>query len=201
MSIAVIAGLGNPGQEYRETRHNIGYEIVDLLARQLAGVWCRELRFEAEIAPVVWGERKLLLAKPLTFMNASGRSLAALLRYHKLGCESALVLYDDCTLELGRPKLSIRGSSGGHNGVADLLEKIGPGFLRYRVGIGAKPVKEMDLADYVLSRFKPAERKILDEKMPTYIDHLKRIIDKDIETAFNIINQRKPTTHERSHNE
>ena len=201
MSIAVIAGLGNPGQKYRDTRHNIGFDVVDQLAVKLVGEWRSEARFEAELATVQAGERKLLLVKPQTYMNDSGRALGAVLRYHKLETESLLVIYDDLTLDLGRAKLSVNGSAGGHNGIADLLGQLGSGFVRYRIGIGAKPIKEMDLADYVLSRFKPAEREILTGRMPGYLDHLRLIIDKDIETAFNIINQRTPTTHERSHNE
>jgi len=200
MSIAVIAGLGNPGPKYRNTRHNIGFDIVDRLAAQLKGSWRAEARFEAETATVEFEERKLLLVKPQTYMNDSGRSLGAVLRYHKLEADSLLVIYDDLTLDLGRPKLSASGSAGGHNGIADLLDRIGPGFVRYRVGIGAKPIKEMDLADYVLSQFKPAEREILSDRMPDYLDHIRLIIDKGIETAFNIINQRTSTTHERSHN-
>ncbi|HKK19721.1 MAG TPA: aminoacyl-tRNA hydrolase [Opitutales bacterium] len=199
MSIAVIAGLGNPGPKYRNTRHNIGFDIVDRLAAQLKGSWRAEARFEAETATVEFEERKLLLVKPQTYMNDSGRSLGAVLRYHKLEADSLLVIYDDLTLDLGRPKLSASGSAGGHNGIADLLDRIGPGFVRYRVGIGAKPIKEMDLADYVLSQFKPAEREILSDRMPDYLDHIRLIIDKGIETAFNIINQRTSTTHERSH--
>lgn len=194
MSIAVIAGLGNPGQKYRNTRHNIGFDLLDQLASKLGASWRHEARFEAELALVQDGPRKLLLVKPQTFMNDSGRSLGAVLRYRKLGPEALLVVYDDLTLDLARTKLSLSGSSGGHNGIADLLEKVGPGFLRYRVGIGAKPSKEMDLADYVLSPFKPAERQLLTERMPEYLDQIGLIVDKDIQTAFNIINQRIPTT-------
>lgn len=193
MSIAVIAGLGNPGQTYRNTRHNIGFDLVDRLASQLGGTWRAEARFQSETATVRAGEHKLLLVKPQTYMNGSGRSLAAVLRYHKFAPESLLVAYDDLTLDLGRAKLSVNGSSGGHNGIADLLERVGPGFARYRIGIGAKPVKEMDLADYVLSQFKPAEREIISNRMPDYLDHIRLIIDKGIETAFNNINQRIAT--------
>lgn len=201
MSIAVIAGLGNPGLKYRNTRHNIGFDVVGQLALKLGGEWRSEARFEAELATVQVEDRKLILVKPQTYMNDSGRALGAVLRYYKFETDALLVIYDDLTLELGRAKLSVKGSAGGHNGIADLLEKIGTGFVRYRIGIGAKPVKEMDLADYVLSQFKPAEREILAGRMPCYLDHIRLIIDKDMETAFNIINQRTPTTHERSHNE
>ena len=200
MSIAVIAGLGNPGQIYRNTRHNIGFDVVKRLAVELKSDWRAEGRFEAKVATAQLGAHKLLLVKPQTFMNDSGRSLAAVLRYFRFGPGSLLVSYDDLTLDLGRAKLSVNGSAGGHNGIANLLEHIGPGFARYRIGIGAKPHKEMDLADYVLSQFKPAEREILSNRMPDYTNHLRLIIDKGVETAFNTINQRINTTHERSHN-
>ena len=131
MSIAVIAGLGNPGSRYRNTRHNVGFALVEKLAAKLDVEWKTESRFEADIATVSYGERKLLLVKPQTFMNASGRSLGAILRYRKLTPQSLVVVYDDITLELGRPKLSLNGSAGGHNGIRDLLAQVGPGFLRY----------------------------------------------------------------------
>lgn len=199
MSIAVIAGLGNPGAKYRNTRHNIGFDLVDRLAKEHGGIWQTEARFEADLATVHVCGQKLLLLKPLTYMNDSGRSVGAVLRYYKFDAESLLVTYDDLTLELGRPKLSVSGSAGGHNGIADLLNKVGSGFVRYRLGIGARPNKEMDLADYVLSQFKPDERTRLAECMPVYLDHIRLIIDKDLQTAFNIINQRTTTSHERSH--
>lgn len=201
MSIAVIAGLGNPGQKYRNTRHNIGFDVLNRLVAELGGSWRTEARFEAEISTVVYGAHKLLLVKPLTYMNDSGRSLGAVLRYHKFLPEAMLVIYDDLTLDLARAKLSVKGSAGGHNGIANLLESVGPGFIRYRIGIGSKPHKEMDLADYVLSEFKPAERQLLTERMPDYLDQIRLIVDKGIETAFNIINQRTPTSHERSQNQ
>lgn len=190
MSIAVIAGLGNPGSKYRNTRHNIGFVLVEKLASKLGAVWKTEARFEAEIAIVSYEERKLLLVKPQTFMNASGRSLGAILRYRKLPTSALAVIYDDITLEFGRPKLSLGGSAGGHNGVTDLLAQIGPGFLRYRIGVGAKPHKDMDLAEYVLSQFSKGEQQLLTDQSPNYLEHLKLIIEKDPEQAMNFINQR-----------
>lgn len=190
MSIAVIAGLGNPGLKYRNTRHNIGFDVVDRLAAREGASWKADARLEAEVAAVVHGDRKLMLVKPQTFMNASGRSLGAVLRYRKLPAESMLVIYDDITLDLARPKLSHSGSAGGHNGISDLLDQVGKGFLRYRIGIGAKPHKAMDLADYVLSKFTADEQQLLADRMPTYLDHLALVIDKGVETAMNTINQR-----------
>lgn len=190
MSIAVIAGLGNPGLKYRNTRHNIGFAVVDQIAARAGAIWKIEARLDAEVAAVPRENGKLMLVKPRTFMNDSGRSLAAVLRYRKLASESLLVVYDDITLDLGRSKLSLQGSAGGHNGISDLLERLGAGFARYRVGIGAKPHKAMDLADYVLSQFSKDEQSLLAEQMPTYIEQIAMILDQGIEPAMNIINQR-----------
>lgn len=193
MSITVIAGLGNPGLKYRNTRHNIGFAVVDKLASKLGGVWKHEAKFEADIAIVTYDGRKLMLVKPQTFMNASGRALGAILRYRKLDVSSLLVVYDDITLDLARVKLSLNGSHGGHNGISDLLEQVGAGFLRYRIGVGAKPHKEMDLADYVLSQFTQNEQLILADLMPKSIEHIRLVIDKGAEPAMNFINQRTAT--------
>lgn len=200
MSIAVIAGLGNPGQKYRKTRHNIGFDLVDHLAASLSATWKHVARYEAEVTEVQLGSHKCLLAKPQTFMNDSGRSLGAILRYYKLKASSLLVIHDDITLDIGRVKLRVQGGDGGHNGVHDLLERVGPGFVRYRIGVGAKPEKEMDLADYVLSQFSPDEGRIFERQFPAYKQHLRLIIDKGIEPALNIINQSTSTTHERNNN-
>ena len=194
MSIAVIAGLGNPGPKYRNSRHNIGFDVVDALAIQASSgssvSWKKDSRFEAEVTEVTLADRPVLLIKPQTFMNASGRSISAVMRYRKLKPEEVLVLYDDITLDLARTKLSCTGSAGGHNGITDLIERIGSGFTRYRIGVGAKPNKEMDLADYVLSRFSAEEQKLLDSRMPDYIEQIALVVDKGIEPAMNIINQR-----------
>jgi PTH1 family peptidyl-tRNA hydrolase len=198
MPIAVIAGLGNPGSKYRNTRHNIGYALVDQLAARYAATWKYEARFEAEVAVIQHDERKLMLLKPQTFMNASGRSLGTVLRYRKLSVESMLVIYDDLNLDLGRIKLSINGSAGGHNGIADMLTQIGTGFARFRVGIGAKPHKEMDLADYVLSKFSKDEQAILSDQNPIFLDQIHLILNEGIESSMNTINQRIATPHERN---
>ncbi len=198
MSIAVIVGLGNPGPKYRNTRHNIGFSLVDQLAAKCGATWKHEARFEAEVAMMPHNERKLMLLKPQTFMNQSGRSLGAALRYRNLPPESSLVIYDDLTLELGRTKLSVNGSAGGHNGIADLLEQVGPGFARYRVGIGAKPHKAMDLADYVLSRFTQDEQSLLADRAAFFIEQIYLILNEGLEPAMNTINQRKAIPHERN---
>jgi PTH1 family peptidyl-tRNA hydrolase len=196
MPIAVIAGLGNPGSKYRNTRHNIGYALVDQLATNYGATWKHEARFEAEVAVIQYEECKLMLLKPQTFMNASGRSLGTVLRYRKLPAESMLVIYDDLTLDLGRIKLSVNGSAGGHNGIADILTQVGTGFARFRVGIGAKPHKEMDLADYVLSKFSKDELSILADRSSIFLDQIHLILNEGIESSMKTINQRTATSHE-----
>jgi PTH1 family peptidyl-tRNA hydrolase len=198
MPIAVIAGLGNPGSKYRNTRHNIGYTLVDQLAAKYGATWKHEARFEAEVAVIQHDEHKLMLLKPQTFMNASGRSLGTVLRYRKLSAESMLVIYDDLTLDLGRIKLSVNGSAGGHNGIADMLTQVGTGFARFRVGIGAKPHKEMDLADYVLSKFSKDELSILADRSSIFLDQIHLILNEGIESSMKTINQRIATPHERN---
>lgn len=198
MPIAVIAGLGNPGSKYRNTRHNIGFSLVDQLAVKYDAAWKHEARFEAEVAEIQHGERKLMLLKPQTFMNASGRSIGTVLRYRKLSAESLLVIYDDLTLDLGRIKLSVNGSAGGHNAIADMITQVGTGFARYRVGIGAKPHKEMDLADYVLSKFSKDELSILADRSSIFLDQIHLILNEGIESSMKTINQRIATPHERN---
>ncbi len=198
MSIAVIAGLGNPGSAYRNTRHNIGFDLIDHIAAKYSVTWKNSVRFEAETALLETDNLKLMLIKPSSFINHSGRSIGAVLRYLKLSPESLLVIYDDLTLELGRTKLSISGSSGGHNGIENLLAQVGQGFARYRIGIGAKPQKDMDLADYVLSKFTKNEQTILADCRTTYIDQLFLILNDGLVAAMNTINQIKSTPHERN---
>ena len=196
MSISVIAGLGNPGSGYRNTRHNIGFDLIDHIAEQHNVAWKANALFEAQTAFVQLEKRKIMLLKPTTFMNHSGKSISATLRYLKLSRKSLLVIHDDLTLELGRSKLSISGSSGGHNGIENLLMQVGDGFARYRIGIGSKQNKEMNLADYVLSKFNKNEQTTLAGYLTTYIDHFNLILNNGLVVAMNSINQRKSTLHE-----
>src|SRR3972149_2102845 len=179
MSISIVAGLGNPGRAYAKTRHNAGFAVIDAFAGRHDLAWKTSARFSAQIArwdrapDVTW-----LLAKPTTFMNDSGRALRALADFHQVSGSAIIVIYDDLAIELGRIKVSQRGSAGGHNGVASLLEHFGGGFLRYRIGIGPKSPPEMDLKDFVLGRFTPDEQTLFNLNLPTYADGLALLIDR-----------------------
>jgi len=193
MSIALVAGLGNPGREYAPTRHNLGWSVVESLARKHGLAWKVQAaqRVETarwEIAPgrVCW------LAKPLSFMNESGGPVAAFARYHQLLPEQVAAVYDDLTLDCGRIKVTTSGSAGGHNGVASLLEHLGEGFARYRLGIGPKAPAEMDLKDYVLGRFTSEQLAIIEQKREPHVAGLELLIASGPEQAMNQLNRREP---------
>ncbi len=191
MSVTLIAGLGNPGREYAATRHNLGYTVVEALAAVEGLKWKKESRFESETAR--WDVRPgvtRLLVKPQTFMNDSGRALRLLLDFHKLPVDALIVAYDDLTIDLGRVKVSVTGSAGGHNGVASLLEQLGSGFIRYRLGIGAPRPADMDLKDFVLGKFSTEQTNLIDQKLTTFVDGLRLLTDRGYAEAMNILNRR-----------
>jgi PTH1 family peptidyl-tRNA hydrolase len=191
MSILLVAGLGNPGREYANTRHNAGFAVIDALAARQGLAWKRSLRCHAWVArwPPAAGPARLL-AKPATFMNDSGRALRALADFYQVPPAAIIAVYDDLTIELGRVKISVRGSAGGHNGLASLLEHLGGGFIRFRVGIGPKHPPAMDLKDFVLGKFTPDEQTIFDHHLTTYLDGLGLLIDQGPAQAMNQLNRR-----------
>ncbi|MEM8549797.1 MAG: aminoacyl-tRNA hydrolase [Verrucomicrobiota bacterium] len=196
MSIAVIAGLGNPGTEYVGTRHNIGFVIVDALAASLAGTWKQEKKFHAETAKVSLAGQPVTLLKPTTYVNDSGRSLGAWLRFYRQPVNGAVVVYDEINLELARLKLATQGSAGGHNGIASLLQEVGDGFIRYRIGIGGKGHPAMDLKDWVLGKFTPEEQALIDTQLPSYLDGLHLLSRLGPEATMNQLNTRTPPPSE-----
>jgi PTH1 family peptidyl-tRNA hydrolase len=156
--LKLIVGLGNPGRQYRETRHNVGFKVIDEIAGR-RGVRFDPSPAEAEMAKVrELGEGGSLLAKPLTFMNLSGHATGELLRYFKIDVRDLLVVADDVNLPLGRLRARIRGSEGGHNGLRNIIEQLGTNeFPRLRIGVGRGDTRR-DLADHVLTGFEPGEQ-------------------------------------------
>jgi len=191
MSILLVAGLGNPGREYAKTRHNAGFAVVDAWAARHDLAWKRSLRFRAKLTR--WEPTPgttCLLAKPTTFMNESGRAIRALAGFHRVPPGGIIVVHDDLAIELGRVKVSVRGSAGGHNGVASLLEHVGDGFTRYRIGVGPKHPAHMDLKDFVLGKLTPDEQAIFDHHLATYVDGLDLLITQGPAQAMNQLNRR-----------
>ena len=147
----ILVGLGNPGREYENTRHNTGFLCIDLLAQKL-GVSISRDRFKALTATVTWQGQKLLLLKPQTFMNASGIAVEAAAHFYKVPPERILVIFDDISLPVGRIRVRADGSAGGHNGLKSIISSLGSDrFPRVKIGVGAKPHPDYDLADWVLS--------------------------------------------------
>lgn len=190
MSIALVAGLGNPGREYERTRHNLGWIILDAWARQLALTWKPEPRFDAEAARWDRPGGSVLFVKPQSFMNDSGRPLRQLASYYRIPPTAMVVAYDDLNLALGTVKVSVTGSAGGHNGVASLLEHLGDGFIRYRLGIGPKQPPQIDLKDFVLGHFTPDQLILLEQKTDFLVAGLALVVKDGPERAMNQLNRR-----------
>lgn len=193
MFLSLVAGLGNPGREYEATRHNLGWVVLDALALRHRLEWRPEPQFDATVAR--WDlapGRSRWLVKPLTFMNDSGRAVAAFARFHRIGVPAIAAVYDDLTIDLGLVKITASGSAGGHNGVSSLLAHLGEGFVRYRLGIGPKQPVQMELADFVLGKFTPEQQLIVSQKLDYYVNGLDLLLSRGTAAAMNQINRRDP---------
>ncbi|MDR1413447.1 MAG: aminoacyl-tRNA hydrolase [Puniceicoccales bacterium] len=187
MSCALLVGLGNPGKEYELTRHNIGFLLIDAFASRNNLRWTLNKRQEAEVLKYSAASGNVILAKPMTFMNESGTAVAKLCSYYKIPSGKVVIIYDDIAFALGDVRIHAREGTGGHNGIADILSKIGGGFVRFRVGIGEKPNRQMILSDYVLSKFSPEELQTLAEKTPKILEYLQLLLDKGIEDVMTLV--------------
>ena len=188
--VRVIAGLGNPGARYDGTRHNIGFAVVDRLAAVHNAAWKAESRMCAHTATIEIAGRPVLLLKPQTFMNGSGKAIASVCRFYKWHPASALVVVDEFQLPLGSCKLSLRGSAGGHNGIEDIIRLLGAEFPRLRVGIAPAVPTPMSMTDYVLGKFSPCEQSNLATCWEKILTAIRLIVEKGPNLAINTINQR-----------
>ena len=186
----IIAGLGNPTKEYQNTRHNIGFDIIDKLADTYS-IDVLEKKHKALIGKGIIEGEKVILAKPQTFMNLSGESVRALADYYKIDEKQELiVIYDDISLDVGQLRIRKRGSAGGHNGIKSILSHLGHDvFPRIKVGVGDKP-SGYDLADYVLGHFSPDEKKIMEEAAINAIGAVREITAGQIDQAMNRYNKK-----------
>lgn len=188
---ALVVGLGNPGQEYEGTRHNIGFAIVDALAAKLGARFETDARHRGASAKATLAGVPVRLLKPYTYMNESGKSCAPFASFHKIAPDRMIVVYDDITLDPGAAKLSVGGSDGGHNGVKSLLAHLPNSFARYRVGIGPKRFPERPLADHVLGRMTNEELTLHQNEIPKHLAALEILILKGVPEAQNTINRKK----------
>lgn len=186
----IIAGLGNPGRQYAHTRHNVGFDAIDVLAEKY------NIKVDTGKGRALVGNGRIegqsvLLVKPLTFMNLSGESIRALTDFYKIDETSQLiVIYDDISLPPGQLRIREKGSAGGHNGIKSIISHLGgQEFLRIKVGVGAKPAG-WDLADYVLSHFTPEDRKKVEEALKRAADAAVSLMTDGVEAAMNEYNRK-----------
>jgi peptidyl-tRNA hydrolase, PTH1 family len=187
-----VIGLGNPGEKYSRTRHNIGFAVVDELARR-AGAGFESGPVEALIAK--WRLKDVLLAKPMTFMNASGEAAGGLLRYFKIEPADTLIIVDEAQLPLARLRARARGSAGGHNGLKSVIEHLGEDFARLRIGVGRGDARR-DLADHVLAKFDKDEAAEVERMVGRAADAAEMFITAGIAAVMNAYNGGDPATTE-----
>ncbi len=185
--IRLVIGLGNPGPEYEGTRHNVGFDLVDRLARERGLKWEKAHKFRSKTAV---GADGVVFAKPLTYMNLSGNAAARLMRHHRLAPDRILVLYDDTALPIGGLRFRPGGSAGGHNGIKSLVEYLGTeAFPRLRIGIGPAP-EQGDLVEHVLGRFGGEEREQVEKVLEIAAEGVNCALSVGLEPAMNRYNRR-----------
>jgi len=181
-----IVGLGNPGAEYAATRHNVGFEVVDELARR----WQVKLKKWRKVGMLALAkDHDALLMEPTTFMNLSGEAVLSVGSFYKVDPADWLIVVDDVNLPLGRVRMRKMGSAGGHNGLKSVIQHLGPDFARLRIGVGRGDPK-WDLADHVLARFEPEERRSVEEAIGRAADAVETFVTEGIEPAMNRFNAR-----------
>ena len=187
----IIVGLGNPEKKYRNTRHNIGFDVIDAVAEK-NDIVLGEKKHKAVIGKGMIAGQKAVLVKPLTYMNLSGESVRSVIDFYKVDEKSELiVISDDINLDMGQIRIRKRGSDGGHNGLKNIIMHLGHNeFIRVRMGVGEKPPK-MDLADYVLCHYFEDEREMMNESARTAALAIETIIAEGADAAMNKYNARK----------
>lgn len=184
----VIAGLGNPGAPYQNTRHNAGFMAVDRLLESYKPLKEKQ-RFKAQTYECVIEGKKVLVIKPLTFMNLSGEAVARTLRFYKIPAEKLIVMFDDISLPLGKIRVRPSGSCGGHNGMRNIAQMLGTEkIIRIKIGVGDKPHPQYDLTKWVLAVLNDDEKAKLSPSLDTAVNAAKTIITKDVNTAQSLFN-------------
>ena len=184
----LIVGLGNPGMQYEHTRHNIGFMTVDKLAEENNFNFNKN-KFEAQIGEFGIGDKRILVIKPQTYMNNSGRSVEKVASFYKINPENIIVIQDDISLDVGKLRMRRKGSHGGHNGMRDIIELLGTdNIMRVKMGVGAKPHPDYDLASWVLGKFPKEQEKDLESGIDRGVKAIKEIVLRGIDSAMNKYN-------------
>ncbi len=184
----LIVGLGNPGMQYENTRHNVGFMTADLLMKQNGGDFNKH-KFEAVFGECSIGKSRVLVAKPQTYMNNSGRAVTQIAAFYKIPKDKIIIIFDDISLDVGKIRMKRNGSHGGHNGMKDIIELMGDNNIaRIKIGVGQKPHPDYNLADWVLSKFPDSDKENLDAALEKATKATKEIITKGIDSAMNKYN-------------
>ena len=184
----LVAGLGNPGQKYQNTRHNMGFLTVDLLAEQ-KGVKLNRVKFKSAYNILSFAGCKCLVMKPQTYMNLSGEAVGEAARFYKIPPDHVLVISDDVDLPLGKLRIRTNGSAGGHNGLKSIIQHLGSDqFPRLKVGVGGKPHPDYDMADWVLSKFQGEDKKLIDGTVKRAADAVECFLKDGPQKAMNRFN-------------
>ena len=184
----LVAGLGNPGKGYASSRHNIGFIVIDELAKRL-GVSVKKKGFRSHYAQAPIDEKKLILLKPVTYMNRSGEAVSEAAEFFKIPAKDIIAVYDEMDLSLGSIKVKVGGGSAGHKGIQSIINSLGDSdFIRVRVGIG-KPVQKSEVIDHVLSQFEKEEKKLVKDAIVKAADAVIEIVQRGAESAMNKFNK------------
>ena len=183
----LIVGLGNPTREYERTRHNVGFDTIDVLADKI-NTDVSEKKFKGLYGKGMLGGERVILLKPQTFMNLSGESVRAAADFYKIPPDHILVIYDDISLDVGHLRIRTKGSAAGHNGIKNIIAHLRTQeFPRIKIGVGAKPPR-MDLADYVLSRFSAEDRRVMETAFKDAAQAAQVLIEEGPDAAMNAFN-------------
>ena len=184
----IVAGLGNPGPKYKNTRHNAGFRVVDLLAKE-EGFELKKLKFHAFIADEMLAGKRCLIMKPQTMMNLSGDAIIEAADYYNIPDENVVVIFDDVSLDVGKTRIRRKGSAGGHNGIKSIISCLGSeNFPRVKVGVGKKPDAYTDMKDWVLGEFSDSDEKALEPAIKNAAEAVKLIINGETDRAMNLYN-------------
>ena len=184
----LIVGLGNPDKKYENTRHNCGWMAIDHLADKL-GCKVNKIKFKSFVGECRINNKRAMLMKPTTYMNNSGQAVVEAMNFYKLPPENVIVIFDDISLDVGKMRIRQKGSDGGQKGMRSIIYLSGKDtFPRIKIGIGAKPNPDWDLADWVLSRFSKDEGKLLEEMFDNAADAIVLMVDGKIDRAMNLYN-------------
>lgn len=181
----LVVGLGNPGLQYEKTRHNVGFMSADLLMKKAGGEFTKH-KMDAHFGECEIGKKRILVMKPQTFMNNSGTAVSAVSKFYKIPNDKIIIISDDISLDVGRIRIRRKGSHGGHNGLKDIFQLLGTdSIMRVKIGVGAKPHPDYDLADWVLGKFPKEDEENLSTALENSVKATEEIITRGIDSAMN----------------